>query len=80
MTESETAVAEIEESGEPPRYKLSIEVDIQNVGPCKKHVRVKVPRSDIDHFSTEAVSEVVKTATVPGFRTGRVPAALAKRR
>ena len=41
MTEAETAVAEVQnESTDPPRYRLSIEVDIQNVGPCKKHVRV----------------------------------------
>lgn len=80
MTE-ETAVADVEKAGEESdRYRLSIDVDIQNVGPCKKHVRVKVPRSDIEHFSTEAVTEIVKTAAVPGFRAGRVPAALAKSR
>jgi trigger factor len=81
VTEAETAMADVEnEAAESSRYRLSIEVDIQNVGPCKKHVRVKVPRADIDHFSTEAVNELVKTAAVPGFRAGRVPAALAKRR
>ena len=81
MTDAETAVADVENVGEEsPRYRLSIDVEIQNVGPCKKHVRVKVPRSDIDHFSTEAVKEIVQTAAVPGFRAGRVPAALAKSR
>ena len=84
MTEAETAVADVEneatEPTESPRYRLAIEVKIQNVGPCKKHVQVKVPRLDIDHFSTEAIKEIVKTAAVPGFRAGRVPAALAKSR
>lgn len=81
MTEAETAVADVGTEGvESPRYRLAIEVDIQNVGPCKKHVRVKVPRVDIDHFVTEAVQEIVQTASVPGFRPGRVPAALAKSR
>lgn len=81
MTDAETAVADVENvAEESPRYRLSIDVEIQNVGPCKKHVRVKVPRSDIDHFSTEAVKEIVQTAAVPGFRPGRVPAALAKSR
>jgi len=81
VTEAETAVAEVEHEGtEPPRYRLAIEVKIQNVGPCKKHVQVKVPRADIDHFSTEAVKEIVLTAAVPGFRAGRVPPALAKSR
>lgn len=81
MTEADTAVAGVEtESAEPQRYRLAIEVDIQSVGPCKKHVRVKVPRVDIDHFTEEAVKEIVQTAAVPGFRPGRVPAALAKSR
>jgi len=81
VTEAETAVAEVQnEATEPAQYRMSIQVDIQDVGPCKKHVRVKVPRADIDHFSEEAVAEIVLTAAVPGFRAGRVPAALAKRR
>jgi len=81
VTEAETAVADVGTEGvESPRYRLAIEVDIQNVGPCKKHVRVKVPRIDIDHFSTEAIQEVIQNASVPGFRPGRVPVALAKSR
>lgn len=81
VTEAEAAVAEGQtDSTEPSRFRLSIEVDIQSTGPCKRHVRVKVPRSDIEHFELEAVSEVVKNAAVPGFRPGRVPASLARRR
>jgi len=81
VTEAESAVAEVQDGGnETPRYRLSIEVDIQNVGPCKRHVRVKVPRSDIEYFETQAVAEVVQNAAVPGFRPGRVPPALARRR
>ena len=87
MTEAETAVADVQNEGtegtevaESPRYRLSIEVNIENVGPCKKHVRVKVPRSDIDHFMIDCVKEVAKNASVPGFRAGRVPPALAKTR
>ena len=83
MTEAETAVADDQKDqaeGEEGRYRLSIEVDIKTVGPCKRHVRVKVPRADIEHFSEEAVQEITQSASVPGFRPGRVPPALAKRR
>lgn len=81
VTEAATATTDVDNaSAEPARYRLAIEVDIQNVGPCKKHVRVKVPRSDIEHFENEAVGEIAQSASVPGFRVGRVPAALAKRR
>jgi trigger factor len=81
VSDTEVAVADaVDEGTEPQKYRLSIEVDIQNVGSCRKHVRVKVPRTDIDHFSEEAVGDLVKNASVPGFRTGRVPASLARKR
>ncbi len=81
MSEAGTPVADaIPEVDSDQKYKLSLKVDIQNVGPCRKHVRVSVPRQDIDHFSEEAVKEIVETAAVPGFRKGRVPASLAQKR
>ena len=61
-------------------YQMSLEVVIEDVGPCKKHVRVKVPRADIDHFRGAAVKELASTATVPGFRVGRAPVKLIGRR
>ncbi|HEY0980712.1 MULTISPECIES: trigger factor [unclassified Schlesneria] len=81
MSEAESPVADpVSEATEDLKYRLSLKVDIQNIGPCRKHVRVTVPRSDIDHFSGEALEEVVKTVAVPGFRKGRVPASLAAKR
>lgn len=81
MSDTGTPVADAApEVDSAEKYKLSLKVDIENVGPCKKHVRVTVPRVDIDHFSDEAVKEIVETASVPGFRKGRVPAALAQKR
>lgn len=64
----------------PEKYKMSLNVDIQNVGPCRKHVRVTVPRKDLDHFRNEALSEVGDSAAVPGFRVGHVPKQLVERR
>ncbi len=81
MSEAETPVADaVTEAADDQKYKLSLKVEIQNVGPCRKHVRVTVPRFDIDHFSGEALKEIVNTAAVPGFRKGRVPASLAQKR
>jgi trigger factor len=74
---SGTAVAE--GCDEAP-FKMSLTVDIQNAGPCKKHVRVQVPRSDLEHFYEEAVKDLVTTAAVPGFRTGHVPRKLIEKR
>lgn len=81
MSETETPVADAgTQADAEQKYKLSLKVDIDNVGPCKKHVRVTVPRKDIDHFSEEALKEIVDTASVPGFRKGRVPATLAQKK
>ncbi|WP_010588229.1 trigger factor [Schlesneria paludicola] len=81
MSEAANTVSDaVAEADSEQKYKLSLKVDIENVGPCRKHVRVTVPRADIDHFSEEAVKEIVDTAAVPGFRKGRVPASLAQKR
>ena len=81
MSEAESPVADpVSEAAVDQKFKLSLKVDIQNIGPCRKHVRVTVPRSDIDHFSGEALKEIVQTVAVPGFRKGRVPASLAQKR
>ncbi len=74
---SGTALAE---AGEEAPFKMSLVVDIKDAGPCKKHVRVTIPRGDLDHFYNEAVKDLVTTAAVPGFRTGHVPRKLVEKR
>src|SRR5690606_27426696 len=37
------------ENGGDEGFKLSITATVEKAGPCKRHVRVTVPRSDIDH-------------------------------
>jgi len=71
---AKTAVAE---AGE---FKMSLGVQIDDAGPCKKHVRVTIPRSDIAHFYDQAVGELCTSANVPGFRVGHVPKQLIERR
>lgn len=61
-------------------YKMSVTAKIDEVGPCKKHVTVSVPRADIDHYYSESVSELGGQATVPGFRVGHVPKKLIEKR
>lgn len=75
-----TETAGVETEAAEPKYKLSLDVDIQTVGPCRKHVRIKIPRVDIEHFQQVAVKEVSDSAAVPGFRVGRVPLKLIERR
>jgi trigger factor len=76
---AETAVAEAE-GVEPEDFRLSLTADIQETGPCKKHVRITVPQSDISHFLEEEIGGMVDKASVPGFRAGHVPRKLVERR
>lgn len=79
---SETAVAEQSagEAEEKPPFRMSMDVTIEDAGPCRKHIKIKIPQDDISHFYQEEVSELAETAEVPGFRVGHVPAQLIEKR
>ena len=66
--------------GEEPRPRMELSVEVKDAGPCLKHVRVTVPRAEIDAALEDAVEEYADEAKVPGFRVGRVPVSLVKKR
>jgi len=77
----DSAVAEAPEAPpEPPKPKLDLDVQITDAGPCKKHLKVAIARSDIDRQFQDSLGEVRKDAQVPGFRPGRAPKSLVERR
>src|SRR5690606_8107368 len=45
-----------------------------------KHVRVTIPRADIEHYYEHAIDDLSESAAVPGFRVGRVPTSLIQKR
>ncbi len=55
--------------------KLKQSVEISDIGPCKKHVKITVDRDAIDERFKEKFDELIKdrTAPVPGFRPGKAP-------
>lgn len=55
--------------------KLQQTVEIRDVGPCKKHVKVTVDRGAIDKQFDAKFTELVRSTqpTVRGFRPGKVP-------
>jgi trigger factor len=61
-------------------FKMELTVNVETVGPCRKHVRVTVPRSGIDAVQERAVEELMDKAEVPGFRVGHVPQKLIEKR
>ena len=84
--ERESAAAVSDEMGEPeleaqkPKRKLEIAVNITDVGPCKKHLKITIPREEIDRQYEESLDSLRKEALVPGFRMGRAPRQLVVKR
>jgi trigger factor len=73
---------EAAEGGEEDKEqeKLHQAVEMKDIGPCKKHIKVTVERTDIDKRLNEKYAELVTDAQVPGFRPGKAPRNLIVRR
>jgi trigger factor len=52
---------------------LQLEVQIATPSACERRVTVTISRPDIDRYFDDAYSEMMPSANVPGFRTGRAP-------
>jgi trigger factor len=60
--------------------KLHQDVEIKDVGPCRKHIKVSVARADIDGRLGEKFKELMVDANVAGFRPGKAPRKIVERR
>ncbi len=65
---------------EDGKDKLHQQVLIQEVGPCRKHIKVTVERGDVDKLLDEKYKELVGDSWVPGFRKGKAPREIVIRR
>ncbi|MBN1851291.1 MAG: trigger factor [Pirellulales bacterium] len=75
-----SAEAEETQATEEEKPELSLEVSIDTPSACVRHVTVTISRDDIDRYYENAFSEMMPTATVPGFRVGRAPRKLVEHR
>ena len=66
--------------GAEEKQKLAQTVDIRDIGPCKKHIKVSIDRGDIDRLMNEKFKELMPDATVAGFRPGKAPRKLVVKR
>src|SRR5437867_2860989 len=76
--EQATATADKEEKKEPGKEekkeeKLVQTVEIADIGPCRKHIKVSVDRAAIDGRFNEKYKELMGDAQIPGFRPGKAP-------
>jgi trigger factor len=62
--------------------KLPQSVEIRDIGPCKKHVKVVVDRAAIDARFDEKFTDLVRSdqSFVSGFRPGKAPRKIIERR
>lgn len=60
--------------------KLSLEVDIKSPSPCERRIAVTISRDDIDRYLDNAFSDLMPSASVPGFRVGKAPRKLVEQR
>jgi trigger factor len=77
---SSTATAAPDAATEEAGKKLHQQVEIKDIGPCKKHIKVTVDRADIDGRFGDKFKELMGEANVPGFRPGKAPRKLIERR
>jgi trigger factor len=84
--ESDSSVLVSDASAEPetvtdaPKRKLELGVEITDVGPCKKHLKISIPRTEIERQYEESLETLRKESVVPGFRAGRAPRQLVVKR
>lgn len=78
--ELETEVTEGEGSETPEKPRLDLQVEVSDAGPCRKHIRVNIPRATIDQVLDSVVGDFSGKAEVPGFRKGHAPDSLLRKR
>src|ERR1051325_4768322 len=65
----EAAAEETKE--EKPKIKQTVE--IKDIGPCKKHIKVLIDRAALDDSFEKKYKELVGDSWIPGFRPGKAP-------
>ncbi len=70
----------VENSPIEEQQRLNLTVEVKSVGPCRKHVSVTIPEADIAMIRDASLDDFAGGAEVPGFRIGRVPRSLLKKR
>ena len=54
-------------------------IEIEEVGPCKKLLKIEIPKEKIEDEWQKQLNEVSRMANLPGFRKGKAPRKLLRR-
>jgi trigger factor len=75
-----STIDESAQEGQEPKRKLDLDVQITDAGPCKKHIKVAIARTDVERQFADSLGDLKREAAIPGFRPGRAPKQLVERR
>jgi trigger factor len=59
---------------------MSVVLSIDEVGPCRKQLKIEVPAPAVEAETKRVVDEYRRKAKIPGFRKGKVPRELVEQR
>ena len=51
-----------------------MKVTVEQVGPCRKALRIEVPAEQVSTEYQKVIKEIDSHARIPGFRQGKAPA------
>jgi len=57
-----------------------MKIEVADIGPCKKKLHVEVPPEEVSEKMQQRFEELRTTVALPGFRRGRAPLRLVRRR
>lgn len=59
---------------------MSVVTAIEETGPCKKKLTIEIPTTAVEAETGRVVEEFSRKVRIPGFRPGKVPVAMVKKR
>jgi trigger factor len=59
---------------------MTVVTSIDTIGPCRKKLQIEVPAIEVDAETARVVREYGRRVRLPGFRKGKVPAAVVEKR
>src|SRR3954447_20574259 len=59
---------------------MSVVLSVEDVGPCRKQLKIEVPGPAVAAETERVVNEHKKRAKLPGFRPGKVPGNMVRQR
>ncbi len=57
-----------------------MKVEVENLGPCKRALKVEIPKEVVDAAFSEAYDKLKREVKVPGFRPGKAPISILRAR